>query len=122
VVEDDPALGEVLVETLGGFDSEASLVRTADEAVAAIRRAPPSIVVLDLALPGEDGYSIVERMRDEEALVNARLIVYTALDLSAADKARLQLGRTEFYFKAQTAPAEIECRVSELLGANGGPG
>jgi len=120
VVEDDPALGEVLIETLGGFDSEASLVRTADEAVVAIRRSPPSIVILDLSLPGEDGYTIVERMRDEDALVNARLIVYTALDISAADKARLQLGRTEFYFKADTAPAEIERRVTELLGAASG--
>ncbi len=115
IVEDDPALGEVLAEALRNAAAAPSLVRTAEDAVAAIRRSPPTVLVLDLALPGADGYAIVDRFRDDETLASTHLIVYTALDLNAADRERLQLGRTEFYFKSRTEPAQIRHRVAEIL-------
>jgi CheY-like chemotaxis protein/anti-sigma regulatory factor (Ser/Thr protein kinase) len=115
VVEDDPSLGEVLTETLGHQEIATRLVRTAQDAVQEIRRSQPSVLLLDLMLPDEDGFTVIERLRGDGLLSDTHLLVYTALDLSQGDRERLQLGHTEFLSKANITPQDIERRVSELL-------
>jgi signal transduction histidine kinase/CheY-like chemotaxis protein len=115
VVEDDPSLGEVLTETLGHKEIATRLVRTAQDAVKEIRRSQPSVLLLDLMLPGKDGFTVIERLRGDGLLRDTHLLVYTALDLNQGDRERLQLGHTEFLSKATVTPQDIEQRVSELL-------
>jgi hypothetical protein len=55
IVEDDPALGEVLRQALTSGDGAPRLVRTARDAAAAVQTATPRLVILDLVLPDEDG-------------------------------------------------------------------
>jgi PAS domain S-box-containing protein len=119
IVEDDPSLAELLTLLLsrtGGGNGAARVVGTADDAVAAIRQAAPAAVVLDLVLPGgKDGFDVVERLRGEGLLDNVPVLVYTALDLRAGDRERLQLGNTEFMTKSEVSPQDIQRRVRELL-------
>jgi PAS domain S-box-containing protein len=115
VVEDDPSLGEVLTKTLSHKEISTRLVRTAEDAVEEIRRSQPSILLLDLMLPGESGFTVIERLRGESLLNDTHLLVYTALDLNSGDRERLQLGHTEFLSKSTTTPQDIERRVSELI-------
>ena len=115
IVEDDPALGEVLRQALTSGDGAPRLVRTARDAAAAVQTATPRLVILDLVLPDEDGFALVEQLRGDGTLSDAPLFVYTVLDLTAGDRERLQLGRTEFLNKATTTPQEVERRVAELL-------
>jgi PAS domain S-box-containing protein len=115
VVEDDPSLGAVLAEVLGHREITTRLVRTADDAVEEIRRSQPSVLLLDLMLPGEDGFTVIERLRGDGLLGDTHLLVYTALDLNQGDRERLQLGHTEFLSKASVTPQEVEQRVSELI-------
>jgi PAS domain S-box-containing protein len=119
VVEDDPSLGEVLIGVFDKKGIDTQLVRTAQDAVEAIRRTQPSILLLDLMLPGEDGFTVVERLRGDGLLGEIPVLVYTALDLSPGDRERLQLGHTEFLSKANTTPQDIERRVSELVAVRG---
>jgi PAS domain S-box-containing protein len=115
IVEDDPSLGKILSETLNHQGVPTQLVRTAQAAVERIRHTKPKILLLDLMLPGEDGFTVIERLRGEGLLANTPLLVYTALDLNHQDRERLQLAHTEFYSKATTTPQDIQARVSELL-------
>jgi PAS domain S-box-containing protein len=117
VVEDDPSLGEVLTKTLRHKEIDTRLVRTAEDAVEEIRRSQPSILLLDLMLPGESGFTVIERLRGEGLLNDTHLLVYTALDLNSGERERLQLGQTEFLSKATTTPQDIERRISELIQA-----
>ena len=116
VVEDDPALGEVLTQALSEDGAQPRLVRTAREAADAIRSTAPSVVILDLVLPDKDGFSVVEELRGEGLLSEVPLLVYTALDLSAGDRERLQVGHTEFHAKGVASPQDLRRRVAELLG------
>ena len=120
IVEDDPALGEVLRQALTNGEGAPRLVRTAREAADAVAAATPRLVILDLVLPDDDGFSLVEQLRSDGTLADTPLLVYTALDLTAGDRERLQLGRTEFLNKATTTPQEVARRVAELLGEPGG--
>jgi PAS domain S-box-containing protein len=119
IVEDDPSLGQILEETLNHQGVPTQLVRTAQAAVERIRHTKPKILLLDLMLPGDSGFTVIERLRGEGLLADTPLLVYTALDLNQQDHERLQLGHTEFYSKATNTPQDIQTRVSELLTLNG---
>ncbi|HTA97346.1 MAG TPA: ATP-binding protein [Solirubrobacteraceae bacterium] len=64
IVEDDPSLGQVLTETLTHKEITTRLVRTAEDAVEEIRRSQPSVLLLDLMLPGDDGFTVIERLAE----------------------------------------------------------
>jgi PAS domain S-box-containing protein len=116
VVEDDEDLARLLVRGVErrGFDVE--LARTGRDARAAIERAAPALVILDLTLPGEDGFAVVDWLRRTDRLTAAPLLVYSGRSITETERERLQLGHTEFLAKASVEPAEVERRVAELLG------
>jgi PAS domain S-box-containing protein len=124
IVEDDPSLGPILCRALAARGIPARLARDGAEAVQAVRDAPPGLIVLDVILPDSDGFAIVDELRGEGLLGDTPLLVYSALDLDAGDRRRLQDGQTEFLGKADATPQDVERRVSELLGrvAGGGRG
>ncbi|SRR5579871_5873427 len=64
VVEDNQDAGDSLALLLGLWGYDARVARSGDEALAAVRLCPPHVVLMDLALPGEDGYRIARRLRD----------------------------------------------------------
>ena len=121
LAEDDEDLAKVLLETFRRRGIEAAHARTGEEAVEAALAAAPALLVLDLGLPGGDGFAVVERLRASEALAALPVIVYSARDLDEGERARLRLGPTEFLTKARAAPDELERRALALL-ARGGDG
>jgi signal transduction histidine kinase/CheY-like chemotaxis protein len=98
VVDDDPATREMLGRTLakGGW----TMVEAADgrEALARLERATPAIVLLDLMMPGVDGFEVLEAMCREEAWRDIPVIIITAKDLDREELARLN-GRAERVFQ-----------------------
>ena len=72
IVEDDPALGEVLRQALTSGDGAPRLVRTARDAAAAVQTATPRLVILDLVLPDEDGFALVEQLRGDGTCLTPR--------------------------------------------------
>ena len=66
------------VDSLGGTLVEATNVT---DGLAAIRQHRPELVLLDLALPGESGWAVVETVRADDALRQTPIIVVTIKDL-----------------------------------------
>ncbi len=117
VVEDDVDLGRILCAGLARHGIDAQLARTGREAMEAIDRLAPQLVVLDLTLPGEDGFAVADWLRRSGRLRGAPLVVYTGRELDPGDRERLQLGATEFHAKGAVAPEVLQARVAELLAA-----
>jgi CheY-like chemotaxis protein len=63
VLEDHADSRELLVETLRKSGADVSAFGAAGEAFAALDRVRPSLIVADIALPDEDGYSFIRRLR-----------------------------------------------------------
>jgi PAS domain S-box-containing protein len=115
VVEDDPDLGRVLARMLERHGPRVTLARTGRQAIDAITEQPPDLLLLDLVLPESDGFAVVDHLRADPALASTPLVVYTAIDLDAAERERLQLGQTRFMTKGRSTPAEVEEHVKRLL-------
>ena len=76
-------------------------------------------MVLDIAIPGGDGYWLAERFRHEPSLAEVPIVAYTALDLNEAERERLRAAGVEVLTKSRVEPVELERRVMALL-ENGG--
>ena len=79
IVEDDAVIRTVLEMALAaeGFSRVTSCAR-GDEGMDAIRRKKPDLVLLDVMLPGLDGFAICKRIRETPALSPTRVIMLTA--------------------------------------------
>ncbi len=89
VVDDDARVREMLEDSLGraGY-----AVRTAPEGEAGLalaRREVPDLMVLDLLMPGLNGFEVLQRLRADRRTANLPVIVYTAASLTAADREHL---------------------------------
>jgi PAS domain S-box-containing protein len=115
VVEDDPDLRKVLEAVFAGHGVHTYTAGTGPEALELLEEVTPDLLVLDLLLPERDGFDVVEALHRDGRFARVPLLVYTALDLDAADRARLQLGPTTYLTKSRVSPGEFERRALALL-------
>jgi DNA-binding response OmpR family regulator len=85
------------------------------EALAEIDRANPDLVILDLNLPGVDGYTVLAQVRSRETTRNLPVIVLTAKGDEDNEVRVLQLGADDFLTKPFRARA-LAARLETTLG------
>ena len=91
LVEDDDTQRQTMVELVGdGDDVQVTAVRTAEEAQAAIDREEFDCMVVDLILPGDDGFQLMEKVRAKAGARELPVIVYTGKDLTPEDDEALK--------------------------------
>jgi two-component system KDP operon response regulator KdpE len=111
VVEDEPAFAELVVLWLEQHGWQATVARDGETALVAYDELRPDLVLVDLGLPGLDGLSVIERIR-ETSLVP--LLIVTARG-SDADKVRgLGVGADDYVTKPVSFP-ELIARVGAAL-------
>jgi len=115
VVEDDLDLGRVLTTMFERHGIEAYHATSGREAIQMSQHVLPDLLLLDLVLPEGDGYAVVEWLRLHDCLHEVPLVVYSAEELTKADRDRLALGPTEFFTKGRITPEHFEQRVIALL-------
>jgi PAS domain S-box-containing protein len=78
VVDDDPDSNDVVRTLLASFGAEVRTAGSAVEALDVVDRWVPDVVVSDIAMPGEDGYALLARMRARELLGGVPAIALSA--------------------------------------------
>ncbi|MGZ3425755.1 MAG: hybrid sensor histidine kinase/response regulator, partial [Polyangia bacterium] len=71
VVDDEPDARELLSAALTQMGARVQVVASADEALAAIERERPHVLVSDIGMPGKDGYALMQRLREQESALGA---------------------------------------------------
>jgi PAS domain S-box-containing protein len=115
IVEDDLDLAGVITTALQGHGFRTLHADSGGDAIRLCRQHEPSLIVLDLILRDMDGFAVVNALRESATFQRIPLLVYSALDVSSADQARLRLGPTEFLTKSRCSPADFERHLVRLL-------
>ena len=111
VVDDDPALAEMLGIVLRGEDFETAFVTDGDQALAAFRRERPDVVLLDLMLPGTDGLEVCRQIRAESGVP---IVMLTAKGDTVDIVVGLEAGADDYVVKP-FKPKEVVARVRARL-------
>jgi len=112
IVEDDAMLADGLARSLRQADYAVDWVDSAERALLAVGHETFDLVILDLGLPGIDGFEMLRRLRKNEHYV--AVIVVTARD-AVTDRVRgLDLGADDYLVKP-FAFDELEARVRALI-------
>ena len=115
IVEDDPELAGLMQSMLREDNIDTRVVHSGREAIQLLPDFRPDLLVLDVALPLGDGFSVVQWMRQSERFRDLPVMVYSGRDLTSDERARLTVGRTQFFNKGATAPTDFEQHVLALL-------
>jgi signal transduction histidine kinase len=91
--EDDPAFSAAVQPTLEQLAQRVVVVDDGSRVVDAVRTERPDAVLVDLNMPGVDGYQVVERLAADDALHEIPVIVVTAVPLESLERDRLAHAR-----------------------------
>ena len=113
VVDDDASTREVMAAALEAAQAKVRLAASAAEARVCLAEPLPELIIADLAMPGEDGFSLMRSVRQS----NAREVPAIALSAYADEATReaaLDAGFTEFIAKP-VRPHRVVALVNSLL-------
>jgi PAS domain S-box-containing protein len=92
VVEDDPDSREALAEAMQSFGAEVETAGSAQEALLLVEKAPPGVLVSDLAMPVVDGFELIRKLRQRIPEDQMPAIALTGLDRPADQERALAAG------------------------------
>ncbi|HET7310795.1 MAG TPA: MtrAB system response regulator MtrA [Mycobacteriales bacterium] len=118
VVDDDPALAEMLGIVLRTEGFEPSFVADGDRALAAFRTTKPDLVLLDLMLPGIDGLDVCRQIRSESG---TPIVMLTARGDTVDVVLGLECGADDYIIKP-FKPKELIARMRARLRRNDAQG
>ncbi len=112
LVEDDDSIGRLVKQYLEQQDGwRVVWLRTGEEAMTELRRHPVRLVVLDIGLPGMDGFEVCRRMR---AHSKVPIVMLTARDEEPDRVAGLEIGADDYVAKP-FSPRELAARIKAIL-------
>ncbi len=111
VVEDEESIGALVRTYLIRDGYQVVWVRTGEEALVELARHPVRLVVLDIGLPGMDGFEVCRRLR---ARSEVPIVMLTARDEEPDRVAGLELGADD-YVPKPFSPRELVARVKAVL-------
>ena len=115
IVEDDKFLRELMSQKLRTEDYEVVEAVDGEEGVAKAKESNPDLILLDLILPGIDGFEVLTEIKKEENLVSVPVIILSNLGQKEDVEKGMTLGAVDYLIKAHFTPGEIIEKVRFIL-------
>jgi CheY-like chemotaxis protein len=119
LVDDDEDTLEVITAALIGSKARVTAVSSAGAALDAIRVSPPDVLVSDIAMPNEDGYELIQKIKalgfDASKTIPAVAITAYAKE---EDRHRAFSSGFQGYLSKPVEPAELILAVAQAVGRN----
>ena len=113
-VEDDAGIRELVVYTLQNTGMEARGLEDGGALFAALREKKPQLILLDIMLPGEDGISILRRLRDTQETADIPVILLTSKNTEYDKVVGLDSGADDYVAKP-FGMMELVARIRGVL-------
>lgn len=116
IAEDEPSIMTSLEFLMRKCAYDVRVARSGDEALRVVEDFVPDVLLLDVMMPGHDGFEICRRIRGNPALGPVRIIMLTARGLESEKARGLALG-ADAYLTKPFSTKELLAQVGRLMPA-----
>ena len=115
VIEDDKFLRELISQKLLQEGYEVAEAVDGEKGLQALEKEKPDLVLLDLILPGIDGFEVLAKMKGNSETANIPIVILSNLGQKDDIEKGLKMGAVDYLIKAHFTPAEIIEKIREVL-------
>jgi two-component system cell cycle response regulator DivK len=114
VVEDQPDNRQIIRDMLADTGYEIAEAENGEEALAAITKQRPDLILMDIQLPIMDGYAATRRIKTDPALKSIPVIAVTPYALSGEEKKAREAGCDDYVPKPYS-PRQLLAKIRQYL-------
>jgi two-component system cell cycle response regulator DivK len=114
VVEDQPDNRQIIRDMLASTDYEITEAENGEEALSAIAKVRPDLILMDIQLPVMDGYAATRRIKTDPALKSIPVIAVTSYALSGEEKKAREAGCDDYVPKPYS-PRQLLAKIQQYL-------
>jgi DNA-binding response OmpR family regulator len=115
IVEDDRFLRELIARKLKNEGYEVLEAIDGEEGLKRIKEEKPDLVLLDLILPGIDGFEVLAKAKEDPDTAQIPVIILSNLGQREEIERGLKLGAIDYLIKAHFTPGEIIEKIKNIL-------
>ncbi len=115
IVEDDKFLRELIARKLRNEGYEVLEAVDGEEGLKKIKEIKPDLILLDLILPGIDGFEVLAKKKEDPQIEKIPVMLLSNLGQREDVERGLRLGAVDYLVKANFTPQEIIEKVKNLL-------
>ena len=119
VVDDEESIQELMSSMLAERGYETVRAMDGEEGLKKLETFKPDIILLDLILPGLDGFETLERIKDNPQTSGIPVLILSNLGQRDEIEKGLKLGAIDFMVKAHFTPEEIVGKIKSILSKKG---
>lgn len=116
IAEDNPASREFLLELLGAQGYHVTAVEDGEAALRRAKEEPVDLILLDIQMPGMDGYEVLRRLRSDPLLASQRIVACTAYAMAGDEEKALAAGFDGYITKPIRAAA-LRSQIEKIFSS-----
>lgn len=115
VIDDDMFIAGIYVISLKTAGIEVSTADNGERGIALAKENAPDIILLDILMPGIDGFETLKRLKADDAMAAIPVIILTSLVQNEDIDRGIKLGASAYLKKTQTLPTDALAKIKEIL-------
>jgi DNA-binding response OmpR family regulator len=114
-VEDDKLIGKILLKKLEDAGAEVSLAKNGEEALKAVGEKVPKIIILDVLLPGDSGFDILQKMRAISELKDTPVMMLSNMSRDSDIEKSKMYNVKKYLVKASVSLDQIVNEIADIV-------
>ena len=115
VVDDQPDVSRAMVALLRQAGHRGTAFLSGEAALEQLRSDIPALMILDVMMPGLDGFAVLRAVRDDPRTANLPVIIFSAVSDPSRIAHAMARGATDYWIKASFDFSELESRINQHI-------
>ena len=115
IIDDDRINQEILFKAFTQKGYEVVCILDSQECIKEVLRLKPDLILLDLLMPGLNGFEVLQIMKEKSIIPKIPVIILTALREEVNIKKTLSLGAQDYWLKTDYNPSELVEKLNKIL-------